>query len=374
MVSTDLVVVPVRTKKDLNDFIELPWKIYQDDKNWVPTRTKSTKWILDTKKNPIYCHSEREIFLARRNDKPVGRIAGIIDYNYINHHNTNVGLIGMFESIPDYAVAEALLNKVAEYFKSKLLNEMCGPAMPVMIDKIGLLIDNFDTPPTYRTSYNPKYYVDYFEQYGLKKSKDYYAFLIDLTVELPSEFIKTCQELKSSLDLTIRNFNIRKLSEELNKKLEIYNDSWKMGCEFAPVFKPVLYGLVRFIRLFLDASLDVLVENPKEPVATAVAMPDVNQILRSFGKNIYPWQYFKFKKLMKTIDTIRLAIMAINWDYVNQNIDKLLLYQILSIAKMKGYKYCEVSYVQEDRSDFINLLLSLNAKKYKTFRFYCKPI
>lgn len=374
MVSTNLNVVPVRTKKDLNDFIELPWMIYKDDKNWVPTRIKSTKWSLDTKKNPIYCHSEREIFLARRNGEPVGRIIGIIDYNYINHHSTNVGLIGMFETIPDYAVAEALLDKVAEYFKSKLLNEMCGPAMPVMIDQIGLLVDNFDSPPIYRTSYNPKYYVDYFEQYGFQKSKDYYAFLIDLTAELPSEFIKICNELKTSLNLTIRNFNVRKASEELHKKLEIYNDSWKMGCEFAPVFKPVLSGILRFVRLFLDPSLDILIENPKEPIATAVAVPDVNQILKSFGKNIHLWQIFKLKKLMKTIDTIRLAIMAINWDYLNQGMDKLLLYQILSNAKMKGYKYCEVSYVQEDHTDFINLLISLNAKKYKTFRFYCKPI
>lgn len=374
MSNSNITVTPVRTARDFNDFIYLPWKIYQNDKNWVPTRIKSAKWTLDTKRNPVYCHSEREIFIARRNGEVVGRIAGIIDYNYINHHNTNVGLVGMFETIQDYAVAEALLNKVTEYFKSKLLNEIQGPAMPVMIDQIGLLIDNFDSQPIYRTSYNPKYYVEYFERYGFEKSKDYYAFLIDLTANLPVEFIETCENLKTSLNLTVRNLNIKKLSEEINKKLEIYNDSWKMGCEFAPVFKPVLHGIVRFIRLFLDTSLDILVENPKEPIATAVAIPDVNHILKVFGKNIYPWQIFKVKKIMKKIDTIRLAIMAINWDYVNQGIDKLLVYQMLSVAKKKGYKQCEVSYVQENHTDFINLLLSLNAKKYKTYRFYRKPI
>ncbi|MCX7785390.1 MAG: hypothetical protein N2201_04080 [candidate division WOR-3 bacterium] len=374
MTNTDLVVAPVRTKKDWEDFILLPWRIYKDDRNWVPYRARTTKWSLDTKKNPIYCHSEREIFLARRKNEPVGRIVGIIDYNYINHHNTNIGLVGMFETIPDYEVAKALLDKVAEYFQSKLLNEMCGPAMPVMIDQIGLLIDNFDSRPTYRTSYNPKYYVEYFEQYGFKKSKDYYAFLIDLTTDLPVEFTKTCENLKKSSNLTIRNFDLRKLSKDLDKKREIYNDSWKMGCEFAPVFKEVMYGIVKKIRLFLDPALNIFIENPKEPIATAAAIPDVNQILKSFGKEIYPWQIFKFKRLMKKIDTIRLAIMAINWDYINQGMEKLLLFQMLSHAKMKGYKYCEVSYVQEDHTDFINLLLSINAQKYKTFRFYCKPI
>ena len=101
-------IMPVRTKKDLMDFIKLPWKIYEGDRYWVPPLLMDRKKLLDTKKNPFYKHSEIELFLAHKNGKLLGRNAAIINYNHNKFQEEEIDFFGFFESVNDQEVANAL--------------------------------------------------------------------------------------------------------------------------------------------------------------------------------------------------------------------------------------------------------------------------
>jgi hypothetical protein len=84
-------------KKLLKDFIDLPWKIYQNDPHWVPPLKIAVKDLLDTKKHPFYQHAEIKLWNAYLNDVCVGRIAAVIDQDHNRVHNEKTGFFGFFE-------------------------------------------------------------------------------------------------------------------------------------------------------------------------------------------------------------------------------------------------------------------------------------
>ena len=90
-------------------FINLPWKIYQDDPHWIPPIKSELKKLLTPGKHPFWEFSQRELFLAKRGNEVVGRIAAIIDGNYNKHQQEKVGAWGFFECERDLGNSPGLI-------------------------------------------------------------------------------------------------------------------------------------------------------------------------------------------------------------------------------------------------------------------------
>ena len=97
-------VVEVRSGKDLNDFIRLPFTLYANDPFYVPQLTREVKKHFSDK-NPFFDHAAVRYFLARENDTIVGRVAAIINRRHIEFHHEKAGFFGFFESINKPEVA-----------------------------------------------------------------------------------------------------------------------------------------------------------------------------------------------------------------------------------------------------------------------------
>jgi hypothetical protein len=99
-------IATVRSRADMDDFINLPWTIYRDDRNWVPPLRWQVRRLLDERRHPFWEFSERSLFLARRGGETIGRIAAIVDGNYNRYHNEKMGIWGFFEAIEDAPAAQ----------------------------------------------------------------------------------------------------------------------------------------------------------------------------------------------------------------------------------------------------------------------------
>ena len=115
----EITVKPVTTKSELNQFIKFPWKIYKDDKYWVPPLLMEQKTLLDKQKNPFFKAAPAEYFLAFRNGEIVGRIAAIKNDIHLKTHNDSAGQFGFFECINDQQVANALFDTAKSWMKEK---------------------------------------------------------------------------------------------------------------------------------------------------------------------------------------------------------------------------------------------------------------
>ncbi|MCX5871945.1 MAG: acyl-CoA N-acyltransferase, partial [Deltaproteobacteria bacterium] len=98
----DIEIIPVRTRNDLKKFINLPWSIYPSQSNWVPPLKSDLKRLLNTQKHPFWEFSKRELFIAERDGKLIGRIAAIVDENYNEYHKEKMGTWGFFECFNDH--------------------------------------------------------------------------------------------------------------------------------------------------------------------------------------------------------------------------------------------------------------------------------
>ena len=73
----------VRTLADLKKFISFPYKLYKKHPYWVPPLFMDEMNTLRKDKNAAFDHCEACYWLAYKDNKIVGRIAGIINQLYI---------------------------------------------------------------------------------------------------------------------------------------------------------------------------------------------------------------------------------------------------------------------------------------------------
>ncbi len=151
-------ITQVHSNAELDSFIKFPWRVYANDPAWVPPLILERKEFLNRKKHPFYEHGEAELFLARRDGEIVGRIMASDDPNYNAIQRLNVGFFGMFESIDDQEVANALLDAAADWLRQRGRDQIIGPIDYSIFYLCGVLIEGFEFPPIVLTAHNPPYY------------------------------------------------------------------------------------------------------------------------------------------------------------------------------------------------------------------------
>src|SRR3954471_19791854 len=211
-------VTKVVSRHDRDAFIKFPWRIYQNDPAWVPPLVIERKEFLDREKHPFFEHGQAEFFLARRDGEIVGRIAASDDPKYNAHHASNVGCFGMFESIDDQEVANALFGAAADWLRPLGRDEIMGPIDYSTNYLCGLLIDGFQHPPMLLTAHNPPYYSQLIENWGFEKAMDLFAWWFAEPANAAARLRKLAGALKKRPEkVTIRQGNLKDLAGEASK-------------------------------------------------------------------------------------------------------------------------------------------------------------
>src|SRR5215472_373879 len=85
-----VVITPVQSSADRDEFVRFPYSLYRGDANWVPPLIMERKDFLNPQKNPWFEFGKVELLLARRGGDVVGRIAGVNDPRYNEFHSTKL--------------------------------------------------------------------------------------------------------------------------------------------------------------------------------------------------------------------------------------------------------------------------------------------
>jgi hypothetical protein len=116
--SGTLTIKKVETKKDLNDFIQFPKKLYAKCPYYVTDLDRDIRNMFNPKKNAGLDFSEIQAFLAYdKQGKVMGRIVGIINHHANEKWETKNLRFGYFDFIDDIAVSKHLLNAVSQWGK-----------------------------------------------------------------------------------------------------------------------------------------------------------------------------------------------------------------------------------------------------------------
>jgi len=362
-------------KKDLDEFIRFPWKVYQGNPNWVPPLLSEMKFVLGDK-NPFFKHAEAAFFIARGNGDVVGRVAAILDRNHINVHNEQAGFFGFFECLPDPAIARELLDSAAAWLKERDIEIMRGPMNPSANDECGFLLEGFDSPPMIMMTYTPEYYLEYMEQYGLVKAKDLYAYIsVIADVSAGKRLERLATAIRERIPgLVVRPADMKNFRRELDAVKDIYNSAWSHNWGFVPMTDEEIESMAKRLKPLIVPELLIMVEVEKRPVAFYMAVPDYNQVLKRLNGKLGPVQLMKFLWYSRTISDIRVLTMGVKEEYRKRGIEALLYLESFKAAMRKGYKRAELSWVLEDNALMKKGCEFMGGKLYKKYRIYEKRI
>jgi GNAT superfamily N-acetyltransferase len=373
MLVKDLIIIPAIKICDLKEFIKFPWQVYKGDHNWVPPLIVERKDFLDREKNPFFKHAEVEFFLAKNNGKIVGRIAGIVNHNHNEFHQEKAGFFGFFECIKDYDVAKALLDTVREWLQDKGMEIMRGPANFSSNEEWGFLLEGFGSPPVIMMSYNPPYYLEFMERYGMVKAKDIYAYFIDESLPTPERVVRIAENIKKKVGIKIRNVDLKDFGNEVQRIKEIYNSAWSKNWGFVPMTEEEFDRVAKDLKQIVDPHMVFIAEVKGKPSGFSLALPDFNQVLAKLKGRLFPFGIFKLlwhTKVRNNIDGVRIITMGVIPEYQKRGIDTVFYAQTYNVGIKRGYKWAEMSWVLEDNVLMNRMLELLGAKLYKKYRIY----
>ena len=118
---TSIIIKPVTTKADTKAFVELPYRLYADNPNWVPPLKTEVYALLTPGKNPWFEHGEAQLFLAENGGRVTGRISAHIDHLALTQPpeqgmGPGTGFWGFLEA-EDAATAAALIATAEDWLQ-----------------------------------------------------------------------------------------------------------------------------------------------------------------------------------------------------------------------------------------------------------------
>ncbi len=370
-----ITIRAVHHPSDLMEFIKLPWKIYRNDPLWVPPLIGDRKKLLDRKKNPFYKHAEMELFLAEKDHELVGRIGAIINHRHNHFHNENIGFFGFYESINDQNVANALFDSAKQWLRAKGIVAMRGPANPSMNDECGLLIQGFEYRPAILMTYNLPYYIELFEQYGLRKAKDLYAYFIEKSTAMSEKILRVASYVKKKENVKIRPLNMKDFNNEIRIVKEIYNKAWSYNWGFVPMTDEEIEYVADDLKQIVDPDMALFAEINGQHVGFSLALPDINMALKHVKNGrLFPFGLVKILWYRRFISLVRFVILGVIKEYQRRGIDGLFYVESFQRGVPKGYHQGEASWVLEDNEMMKRAAASMNARLYKIYRMYEMPI
>ena len=146
------------SRRDRLRFAQFLFDLYQDAPLWVPPLIRDELKSLDARANPGLENCELQLWLAIRNGRCVGRIAGVIHRRDNKLRNVEAARFCLLDFEDDPAVPRLLLETVENWAVEKEMTLLEGPFGLTTFERSAVLVDGFDRLPTVVSSYNFPYY------------------------------------------------------------------------------------------------------------------------------------------------------------------------------------------------------------------------
>jgi GNAT superfamily N-acetyltransferase len=370
----------------LKDFVRFSWQHYRGDPCWTPplngdllgNKLLGLKGLL-TPNHPYHKHAEVTHFLARRGNESVGRISAAINRQFNDFYHTQIGFFGFFEVVNDYEVARQLLDRARDWIAKRGMTAMRGPGeySNATHERQALLIEGFQYPPTTDLTHNPPYYADFLERYGLRKVKDYDAYLFDPPGTNFPLIKRMAQRVSCNPRITTRALVMKDLRDEVRLILEIYNSAWAENWGFLPVDPEEGDAVADSLRLIIDPGLVRFGYVDGKAAAVMGVLPDPNYALRP------RWRWYGDSDLVRMVRLLRMRrhipftrgmFFGIKPEYRKMGIPALLTDEIIEYFLPQHYQELEGSLILENNGSMIKIIKRFGGRHYKKWRIYEMPL
>ncbi len=369
-------VETVENRRQELEFMDLIWRLYQNDPNWIPPLRQNQEELAGFHHHPFYERNLGRAFIVRRNDQVVGRIVAIVNYGHNERFEEKRGFFGFFDCEDDQEAARLLFSAASDFLRTYGMTDVRGPCNPSLNYELGLLVDGFDTPPTFMMTYNAPYYEKLIVNLGFEKTQDLYAFEGEASMldNLDPKIRFVIDEVKRRFNVTVRKANTRTLLDEAKLFVKLYNEALISTWGFVPMSPAEAAHTAEGLRLLLEPELTTIIHVDGRPVGVVLGLLDYNPIIKQIDGRLFPFGFLKLLFGRKKIKRIRMVSNNILPEFQRWGLGLVAADRLTPDCLARGIKDCEFSWVLESNQLSRGSLERGGARRTKTYRLYDRSL
>lgn len=367
-------VIPVACRKDERAFLRLPYELYRDDPCWVaPLRSEERRFWrpeVNATLGTRWCRR----FVACRGDRPVGRIAAIVDPDFVRRWEGGTGFFGFAEFIDDRAVSSALFCAAESALRDRGMHRAIGPVALSLHNEVGLLVDGFNSPQTILTPHNPPCYESAIQDAGYRPRQDYFSYTwqTGTAASAAADRIRRLAAHPGDGGVVLRSLNPRDLKRETGTIFDLYLRSFENVWGFTPMTWLEFEQRVDRFKRFFEPDLVVIAESEGDPVGFGVVLPNINEALAGGNGRLFPTGWLRVAARARKIRSSRFLLLGVLPSFAGRGIGVLISHRIERMVRKHGFRNVELSLVLETNRPVQRVIEAFGAVRGKTFRLFEK--
>jgi len=372
--SRSIIIKEVVNKKQLRAFIDFPYRLYKGNRYYVPQLKKDIEDTFNKNKNPAFEFCESRFWLAYKEDNVVGRIAGIINYAFIEKWKNKYMRFGWIDFEEDEEIAKALLGQVEMWSKEKGMTAVHGPLGFTNFDHAGLLIEGFNQLGTFAAIYNFPYYPLFVERAGYHKDVDWVEYKIKLPKVIPEKLEKIAAIVQKRYHLRVvkagTTKDIMSYAKDILRLINsAYADLYSM---VALTEKQIEYNTRKYLSFIRADFVSLVLDKNGELAAFGITMPSLSVALQKAKGSLYPFGFIHILKAFKKNNLADLCLVAVRKDLQGKGVNALLMYQLTRSYIKNRIEYAESNPELEENTKVQSIWEYYDAVQHKRRRCYIK--
>ena len=371
----EIIIKEVLTRNQRNQFIYLPEKVHRSEPDWLPPIYMDERELYNKKKNKSYKYADALLLLAYKDNKPVGRIMGIINKRYNAINNELHGRFCFMECYDDQEVFHALIKRIEVWSKENGMSKLVGPLGFSDKDPQGFQTEGFEYPLFMTSANNSAYMNKLIENEGFEKKIDLVNYLGSMPKEFPHIYERVLERIEKTESYRIIEFNTKKeLKPYIIPVLELMNDTFNEIYGFVPLNDKEKSDFAARYLPILDPKFIKVVETGGKIIGFAIGMPDVSPGIRACNGRILPFGIFKILKESKRSKKLLMMLGGVKKEFRGKGIDVLMGVKILQSGVKHNMEIFDSHLVLENNKKMRSEYERIGGKVVKRYRIYQKTL
>ena len=333
------------TRKEIKKFSMFSTNMYKDNKYYVPDLLMDNLDTFNPAKNPASEFCDSKLFMAYRDGKAVGRVAGIINRVVNEKSNEKNVRFGFIDFVDDEEVSAALLGAVEDWGRSQGMDHIVGPLGFTDMDPEGMLVEGFDQLGTMATIYNHPYYPRHIEKLGFERDTDWVEFKITIPESIPDKMVRICEIVKKKYNVhNIKYTSSKALVKDYGQAIfRLINEAYSQLYGYSPLTpRQIDHYINMYLPVLRLENVSLIVDADNALIGVGIAMPSMSKALQRSRGKLFPLGWYHLLKALKgKNDVVDLLLVAIKPEYQSKGVNSLLFNDLIPCFRKNGYKYAE---------------------------------
>lgn len=380
---SSIQIKKVETKRDLKDFIEFHYDLYEGNPYDVPNLFSDDMNTLSKDKNAAFEFCEAEYFLALKDGKIAGRVAAIINHKANEKWNRKSVRFGWIDFVDDREVSAALIKQVEDYGRAKGMTEIVGPLGFTDMDPEGMLTWGFDQLGTMPTIYNYPYYPEHIEAMdGFEVDNRYVEYKLIIPEKIPEKYSKIGEMIQKRYGLRVKKLTKDDVYKHGYgyKLFSLINDTYGDLYGFSELSEKQIEQYVKMYLPAVDLNLVTCIEDStadNKLVGMGITIPSLSRALQKCRRGrLLPFGWWHVLRAIKQHKTegVDLLLMGILPEYRSKGANALLFTDLIPRYQAYGFKWGESQVEMETNAGVQGQWGPLNPINHKKRKCYKKII